>query len=560
MDTQYHEELISAYLDGELTGDELRTVERLLAESEEARQLFNELRSLQGGLRSLPKHSLGEEFSQAVLRRTERAVLPGRDADRGLAGPSKPESTNAPSPFAVRDAADRSAALKRRVTWSVLAVAAAVLIMIFGPTTTENRQTASHDDERKDAAGSPSANSDARIGADTDSPDDAALDSAVEESEEFAGAAAGKLPAADRPAEINRGPGSPIKETDKSIVSTPSYERPAVRDAAAKNRRRKIASAAPNFLTDNDGIAIFISVDRLPRNGALRNLGLIEAGNDLLARSSVAQNNSNEKSKNDAKNVAKLETSRIESLAKGNGGQQLTYAIVEGTRDEVNSMLAKLQAGSVSSAAINMNPQLAMFTPARSAGGGEGGGSNAGAVDPFAQPVLDEDAAAPAAEQKKSVFRESRDRVEADDDAKAEKPPQAKPRAREQFARPADISAAKSFADRVADVIVTRAQQQRSLQRQTAADHPDPAEPLPDTLLEKLADASEIKRNGREEQASAAVPAAGKPIPKAGTGPAAAGAKIKDQPRLGGARIKTYRVLVVLGVKPAAAPAADPPK
>ncbi|MFP6613394.1 MAG: hypothetical protein VB835_13880, partial [Pirellulales bacterium] len=277
MDTQYHEELISAYLDGELTGDELRTVERLLAESEEARQLFDELRSLQGGLRSLPKHSLGEEFSQAVLRRTERALLSGRDADRGLAGPSKPESANAPSPFAARDAADRSAALRRRVTWSVLAIAAAVLIMIFVPPTSENRQTASHDDEQKAAAAAPSANSDARIGADADSPDDASLDSVVEESDEFADAAADDSAGAGRPDETKREPNSAIKEIEKGIVSTPRHQIQAVRNAAAVNERRKLAPTATNFLTDNDGIAIFISVDRLPRDGALRGLDLIEA-------------------------------------------------------------------------------------------------------------------------------------------------------------------------------------------------------------------------------------------------------------------------------------------
>ncbi len=406
MDTQYHEELIGAYLDGELTGDELRTVERLLAESEEARQLLDELRSLQSGLRSLPKHSLGEEFSQAVLRRTERAVLSGRDADQDPAGSSKPESANAPSPFAARDAADRSAALKRRVTWSVLAVAAAVLIMIFVPPTSENRQTASHDDEQKAETGSPTANSDARIGAYVGSPDDAA----VEESAEFDGAAA---------------LGSPIKETNKGIVSTPGLKSPDVRSAVAANRRRNLASAAPGFLTDNDGIAIFISADRLPRDGALRDLGLIEAGTDLLAKSSVTKNIPNENPENEGKNVAKPKTLRIEPFAEGGGGQQLTYAIVEGTRDEVNSMLAKLQAGSVSSTTVNMNPQLAMLTPARNAAGEGGGFSNAEAVDPFAAPVLDEDAAVSDKAQKKSVLRESRDRVKADDIAEAGKPQRA---------------------------------------------------------------------------------------------------------------------------------------
>ncbi|MFP6668166.1 MAG: hypothetical protein VB876_12680, partial [Pirellulales bacterium] len=409
-------------------------------------------------------------------------------------------------------------------------------------------------DEQKAAAGAPSANSDARIGADADSPDDAPLDSVVEESGEFAGAAA------DDSAGAKREPNSAIKEIEKGIVSTPRHKIQAGRSAAAVNGRRKLASAAPNFLTDNDGIAIFISADRLPRDGALRNLGLIDAENNLLPKSSVAQNIPNEKPKYDGKNVAKLETSQIESLAKGNGGQQLTYAIVEGTRDEVNSMLARLQAGSVSSTTVNMNPRLAMFTPARNTAGGEGGGLNAGAVDPFAPPVLDENAAVSDKAQKKSASRESRDRVEADDIAGAEKPQQSTLRAREQFARPADIAAAKSFADRVADVIVTRAQQQRSLQRQIAADQPDSAEPPAGTLSDKPADASKIKRRVREERASAAVPAAGKPTPKAGTEPAAAGAKIEDQQRLGGARIRTYRVLVVLGVKPGTAPTADSPK
>ncbi|MFP6611254.1 MAG: hypothetical protein VB835_03000, partial [Pirellulales bacterium] len=289
----------------------------------------------------------------------------------------------------------------------------------------------------------------------------------------------------------------------------------------------------------------------------LRGLDLIEAENALPAGSRVVESVPNEKSKNDAKNIEKLEVAQIESLAKGNGGQQLTYAIVEGTRDEVNSMLARLQAGSVSSTTVNMNPRLAMFTSARNTAAGEGGGSNAGAVDPFAPPVLDKDAAVLDKAQKKSALRESRDRVEADDIAGAEKPQQSTLRAREQFARPADIAAAKSFADRVADVIVTRAQQQRHLQRQVAADQPDPADPPAETISDKPADASKIKRRDREEQASAAVPAAGKPTPKAGAEP---GAKTEDQQRLAGAKIRTYRVLVVLGVKPGTAPTADSPK
>ncbi len=107
-------ELLSAYLDGELTAAERAEVERLLAANPAARQLLDELRTLRATLRALPPRKLGEDLSRQVLREAQRRMLtegePGeretfvraaraagavglptlrQSADRGLAGPDR---------------------------------------------------------------------------------------------------------------------------------------------------------------------------------------------------------------------------------------------------------------------------------------------------------------------------------------------------------------------------------------------------------------------------------------------------------------------------------------
>ena len=72
MDNSENDILISAYLDDELTVDERAHVERLLANSPDARQLLEELRALRGGLQELPQHRLEIDFAQRVLQKAER--------------------------------------------------------------------------------------------------------------------------------------------------------------------------------------------------------------------------------------------------------------------------------------------------------------------------------------------------------------------------------------------------------------------------------------------------------------------------------------------------------
>jgi len=65
----HHDELISAYLDGELTTAERRTFERELANSSELRGRFDEIRAIDSALRALPP--LSHDDDGAISRRIE---------------------------------------------------------------------------------------------------------------------------------------------------------------------------------------------------------------------------------------------------------------------------------------------------------------------------------------------------------------------------------------------------------------------------------------------------------------------------------------------------------
>ncbi|NLX55913.1 MAG: zf-HC2 domain-containing protein [Planctomycetaceae bacterium] len=60
-------ELISAYLDGELTADERVRVEQLVAASAEHRQTLDELRAVVAGMQSLPAYQLDDAFAHHVV-------------------------------------------------------------------------------------------------------------------------------------------------------------------------------------------------------------------------------------------------------------------------------------------------------------------------------------------------------------------------------------------------------------------------------------------------------------------------------------------------------------
>jgi hypothetical protein len=123
-------ELLSAYLDGELTADEQARVEQLLAQNAAARQLLDELRALSATLQSLPARKLEEDLGPEVLRIAERRMLAESPEALQAAEPS-PGETTAETPLWRMIV--RRALQPRNLLWPAIAVAAAILIMVMNP-------------------------------------------------------------------------------------------------------------------------------------------------------------------------------------------------------------------------------------------------------------------------------------------------------------------------------------------------------------------------------------------------------------------------------------------
>jgi negative regulator of sigma E activity len=114
-------ELLSAYLDGELTPDEQARAENLLTGDAAARRLYDELRGMRSYLQGLPRQELPDDFSARVLRSAERGMLA------------------APAESAVATAAEdppRPAwqeRIRRPLAYVAIVLAASVMIAIFNP-------------------------------------------------------------------------------------------------------------------------------------------------------------------------------------------------------------------------------------------------------------------------------------------------------------------------------------------------------------------------------------------------------------------------------------------
>jgi anti-sigma factor RsiW len=82
------EELLSAFHDGELHGDERTAVERMLAEAPAARESLDELTELRGMLQALPRPAAPAELRQSVMGRIHAALPVAANAHRRRRRPS----------------------------------------------------------------------------------------------------------------------------------------------------------------------------------------------------------------------------------------------------------------------------------------------------------------------------------------------------------------------------------------------------------------------------------------------------------------------------------------
>jgi hypothetical protein len=73
-------ELISAYVDGELTADERAVVEQAMRDDSDVRRMHDELRALRFTLKSMPRYEPEQDLTERIMRQAERTMLGGAGA------------------------------------------------------------------------------------------------------------------------------------------------------------------------------------------------------------------------------------------------------------------------------------------------------------------------------------------------------------------------------------------------------------------------------------------------------------------------------------------------
>ena len=106
---QIPDDLLSGYLDKELSESDRKLVEDLLRRSERHRKTLEELRALREGLQALPRNTLGTGFHQQVL---SQIANPDRQVSATTVGGSDPSYS-------------------RRYFWAIASIAAAIVLVLF---------------------------------------------------------------------------------------------------------------------------------------------------------------------------------------------------------------------------------------------------------------------------------------------------------------------------------------------------------------------------------------------------------------------------------------------
>jgi hypothetical protein len=131
-------ELISAYVDGELTAYEQAVVEQAMRDDPDVRRMHDELRALRFTLQSLPRYEPEQDLTERIMRQAERKMLSGGDSARP--GRHEEESTT-PLPLVAPPPAVATTSDSWR-TWSVAisvigTLAALVLFVLWLPKPTD---------------------------------------------------------------------------------------------------------------------------------------------------------------------------------------------------------------------------------------------------------------------------------------------------------------------------------------------------------------------------------------------------------------------------------------
>ena len=202
------EELITAYIDDELSAEDRARVETWLAENAELRQLHDELLALRAGLQALPKHTLEHDLAAAVLLRAQQSDSPAEEPTQADETKDASAVGNAAGTIIPHTAWWQRGSSWRRVVWPALAVAAALVVLVYDARQRPAEQEVAQAPEHEAAsAGRPPAGA-----AELSAPGEASLDepSTGQASESLAGR--------------SKGPGFDIKpRSPEAPGNTPLY-------------------------------------------------------------------------------------------------------------------------------------------------------------------------------------------------------------------------------------------------------------------------------------------------------------------------------------------------
>lgn len=219
----FDDELLSAYVDGELTAAERALVEERLRSEPAAAALVEELRVLSSTIKSLPRQTLGRDLRAGVLAEVEQVRA---DLDRH--GPATLPMTPV----------DRWAGIRRGLVWSALAIAATVLIAAFQPAEVEQKRRDLARAEKREAEVESLKRPERRLSAIGDANNEASAD---KHAEETLAADAEALPPGLRGAmSSGGGDGSNAAEEKEKAMAAASASAPAPEAAAPL-----LAEAAP---------------------------------------------------------------------------------------------------------------------------------------------------------------------------------------------------------------------------------------------------------------------------------------------------------------------------
>ncbi|NLX99130.1 MAG: hypothetical protein GXY83_23575 [Rhodopirellula sp.] len=249
-------EMLSAYLDGELTAEEEASVAELLRSSPSAQPLLDELRTLSATIQSLPAEKVGVDLRDAVLRSAERRML------EKSPGPLRGRDGNLRTAFR---GVVRRILRPRAMVWSGLAIAVALVMLIALPDGGDQDQIA-----RRPAAVEPPSRSaaemraveplqaDSAIAATESDENRSSADRVPAVSAEKSPEATPELPmtAASEPPTAERNilpePVAPLAaESPSTVASVPATDRPATESDDPSSQRVPETAVAAEMQADD---------------------------------------------------------------------------------------------------------------------------------------------------------------------------------------------------------------------------------------------------------------------------------------------------------------------